>query len=143
MEVPVAVPLRVPVSPQSNQPASQQHEEMDISSAASAPNPIPDLLRDFSPPRSTLPSSVRLGVHHRRSDEAVDRPSRPDHRSVMSFDTGLARGRRGSFGLLGGRDEEEGDIGYSVLDGSDAAKKKVIAERLEAVQTRNPVFTWC
>lgn len=143
MEVPVAVPLRVPVPPQS--PSQQQEEEMDISAAASAPNPnpVPDLLRDFSPTRSTLPSSVRLGVHNRSSEEAAERPSRPEHRSVMSFDAGVTRARRGSFGFLGGRDEEEGDLGYSVLDGSDAAKKKVIAERLETVQTRNPVFTWC
>lgn len=39
--------------------------------------------------------------------------------------------------------DEEGDLGYSAVDAGEGARRKVIAERLETVKTRNPVFTWC
>jgi hypothetical protein len=40
-------------------------------------------------------------------------------------------------------DDAEGDLGYSAVGGSEGAQRKVIVERLEAVKSRNPVFTWC
>ena len=38
---------------------------------------------------------------------------------------------------------EGGDLGYAAATGMEGNRRKVIVERLEAVKTRNPVFTWC
>lgn len=40
-------------------------------------------------------------------------------------------------------DDLEGDLGYATAEGQMALQRKVIVERLEAVKTSNPVFTWC
>ncbi|KAI5781252.1 phosphatidylinositol 3 and 4-kinase-domain-containing protein [Geopyxis carbonaria] len=211
MEVPVAVPLRMPSTESRRRREADlemglDQEEMDIGAiVSSAPIPEHDLL-GFSPPRSQIPSSVRLGVSKSQSSgrgarKASDRrgvadvetdgnyPSdleslngngngvssgpqsiksepraanRPGHRSHKSYDAGVVSnggGRRQSWDFrransgsrrgshnIGGftyTDDDDGDLGYSALDGSDGAKRKVIAERLETVKTRNPVFTWC
>jgi phosphatidylinositol 4-kinase type 2 len=87
---------------------------------------------------------------------------RPWHRGRASYDSALAsrgvkfnnrpwdprRGRNSSAGAgyptnLYNDADAEGDLGYSAVTGSEGARRKVIAERLEAVKSRNPVFTWC
>jgi phosphatidylinositol 4-kinase type 2 len=40
-------------------------------------------------------------------------------------------------------DDLEGDLGYAAAEGQMGNQRKVIVERLEAVKSRNPVFTWC
>ncbi|KAK7427409.1 Phosphatidylinositol 4-kinase LSB6 [Neonectria magnoliae] len=40
-------------------------------------------------------------------------------------------------------DDVEGDLGYAAAEGQMGNHRKVIVERLEAVKSRNPVFTWC
>ncbi|KAL2255889.1 hypothetical protein VTK26DRAFT_2529 [Humicola hyalothermophila] len=40
-------------------------------------------------------------------------------------------------------DVEGGDLGYAAATGMEGNRRKVIVERLEAVKSRNPVFTWC
>ncbi|KND93020.1 Phosphatidylinositol 4-kinase lsb6 [Tolypocladium ophioglossoides CBS 100239] len=40
-------------------------------------------------------------------------------------------------------DDIEGDLGYAAAEGQMGNQRKVIVERLEAVKSRNPVFTWC
>lgn len=40
-------------------------------------------------------------------------------------------------------DDLEGDLGYAAAEGQMGHQRKVIVERLEAVKSRNPVFTWC
>ncbi|KAG6002997.1 hypothetical protein E4U21_002472 [Claviceps maximensis] len=42
-----------------------------------------------------------------------------------------------------GDDDLEGDLGYAAAEGQMGNRRKVIVERLEAVKSRNPVFTWC
>jgi hypothetical protein len=186
MEVPVAVPLRMPSSEERRRHEADlerglDEDEMDIgayvSSAPAAAQP-PDLL-GFSPPSSQLPSALRLGGTPRSSpgvEDEFDGPSnsasqsikseprseqRPHHRGRASYDSGLvSRGvrfnnrpgdpRRGRNSSAGAgfptnlyHDDGEGDLGYSAVTGSEGARRKVIAERLEAVKSRNPVFTWC
>ncbi len=43
----------------------------------------------------------------------------------------------------GGDDDLEGDLGYAAAEGQMGHRRKVIVERLEAVKSSNPVFTWC
>lgn len=40
-------------------------------------------------------------------------------------------------------DDLEGDLGFAAAEGQMSHQRKVIVERLEAVKSRNPVFTWC
>ena len=73
----------------------------------------------------------------------------------VSFQANHGRhGRRGSFGSLPvGRvstssrgydaDDTEGDLGYAAAETTEKNTRKVIVERLEAVKSKNPVFTWC
>jgi len=87
---------------------------------------------------------------------------RPNHRSRVSYDSGMItregrvgkpwdvsrHARRGSHNLNFSTnpysdEAAEGDLGYSAVTGSEGARRRVIAERLEAVKSRNPVFTWC
>lgn len=49
----------------------------------------------------------------------------------------------GSGGFMGDGDDLEGDLGYSAAEGMEGSQRKVIVERLEAVKSKNPVFTWC
>lgn len=51
--------------------------------------------------------------------------------------------RRGSNSFLFGVDDLEGDLGYAAAEGMEGNERKVIVERLEAVKSKNPVFTWC
>lgn len=40
-------------------------------------------------------------------------------------------------------DDAAGDLGYAAAADMEGQKRKVIVERLEAVKSRRPVFTWC
>ncbi|KAA8898511.1 phosphatidylinositol 3 and 4-kinase-domain-containing protein [Sphaerosporella brunnea] len=193
MEVPVAVPLRMPSSEERRRNEIDLERgllddgEMDIGalvSSAPTAQPPPDLL-GFSPPRSQLPSDRRLGATAHSSPAAERRAGgvedefdvinsaahsikseprsdgRPQHRGRASYDSGMIsngtrsnrpwdprRGRNSSAGAgfptnLYNDEDDEGDLGYSAVTGSEGARRKVIAERLEAVKSRNPVFTWC
>lgn len=95
--------------------------------------------------------TARNGTHHAQRPRMNYPGAGGGGRSRSSWDwaghgrrrSGSSR-RRSSFGGLWLSDDEaEGDLGYSALTAGDAAKKKVIAERLEPVKARNPVFTWC
>lgn len=39
--------------------------------------------------------------------------------------------------------DDEGDLGYAAAEGMEGNQRKVIVERIEAVKSKNPVFTWC
>lgn len=42
-----------------------------------------------------------------------------------------------------GEDDIEGDLGYAAAEEMEGNHRKVIVERLEAVKSKSPVFTWC
>lgn len=82
-------------------------------------------------------------------------PTRPKHKSRFSFEfphhnSGSTRKQR-SLSTRSGKkpdllyegDDLEGDLGYSAASDMERHQKKVIVERLEAVKSSNPVFTWC
>ena len=54
-------------------------------------------------------------------------------------------GRASHDGYFYGGDDDglEGDLGYAAAEGMEGNRRKVIVERLEAVKSKNPVFTWC
>jgi hypothetical protein len=51
--------------------------------------------------------------------------------------------RRRDSALPFAGDDLEGDLGYAAARDMDGNERKVIVERLEAVKSRNPFFTWC
>lgn len=129
---------------------------------ASAPAARRDGAGDEESDASSLRSNgIRSGSQSIKSEPHV-RPYR-HHQSRVSYDAGMMsrngrpgrrpRVRRGSHttGQLAfpyhddddDDDDERGDLGYSAVTGSEGARRKVIAERLETVKSRNPVFTWC
>lgn len=83
------------------------------------------------------------------------RPSATRSKTRLSFEghrknaSTSSQRRRYSFstrhggGFLGNGDDLEGDLGYSAAEGMEGHERKVIVERLEAVKSKNPVFTWC
>lgn len=50
---------------------------------------------------------------------------------------------RNQAAFVFGSDDLEGDLGYAAAEGMEGNQRKVIVERLEAVKSKNPVFTWC
>ena len=82
-------------------------------------------------------------------------PSRPKHKSRFSFDFSGSKSGSGkrprSMSTRSGRradifydgDGLEGDLGYSAAQDMERHQRKVIVERLEAVKSKPPVFTWC
>jgi phosphatidylinositol 4-kinase type 2 len=80
------------------------------------------------------------------------RPSNPRTATRVSFEQGHRRvgsysGRRNSNSSRSGfyydGDDAEGDLGYAAAQETEKHTRKVIVERLEAVKSKNPVFTWC
>ncbi|KAF3903068.1 hypothetical protein ABW21_db0201342 [Orbilia brochopaga] len=74
--------------------------------------------------------------------------------AVSNGVNGTSSGRRGyssvsttgssrRASIFGAYDVEEGDLGFSAAEGLESSHRKVIVERLEAVKSKPPVFTWC
>lgn len=63
---------------------------------------------------------------------------KPSHRKNDSLSS-----VRSQAAFVFGSDDLEGDLGYAAAEGMEGNQRKVIVERLEAVKSKNPVFTWC
>lgn len=79
------------------------------------------------------------GAYARSLDGWPSLPARPNnhrkHGGSLSF--------RVPYVNTFGSDDLEGDLGYAAAEGMEGNQRKVIVERLEAVKSKNPVFTWC
>ena len=84
------------------------------------------------PPRPSAKGKTRFSFDFSRPS-----PTRRTRHS-KSFST-----RRGSNARLYEGDDLEGDLGYAAAGNMERSQRKVIVERLEAVKSKNPVFTWC
>ncbi|KAF3937265.1 hypothetical protein ABW19_dt0200046 [Dactylella cylindrospora] len=125
---------------------------------------VPRKISESSEEHETLLSPSSLGdVGHRhqkkkKKGKAVDESSMSlDGRTQNSWSRALGmKGRRGGGfssistagssrrgSIFGAYDEEEGDLGFSAAEGLESSHRKVIVERLEAVKSKPPVFTWC
>ncbi|KAJ5702142.1 hypothetical protein N7488_009690 [Penicillium malachiteum] len=148
-----------------------EDEEMDIGAAKySQPNHDEDLL-GLGPSSNDLPNPNRFELSRGRDDErATDTFGSPatvhegdysrqtmDGTYARSLDgwpdlparTNKHRKHGGSLSFrvphinTFGSDDLEGDLGYAAAEGMEGNQRKVIVERLEAVKSKNPVFTWC
>ncbi|KAI5302120.1 phosphatidyl inositol kinase [Ascosphaera pollenicola] len=116
------IPPRDP--PQARPTSVSPHETRDYAkswTAAESPaNPFSD--RNASYHDIADPSDTRHGLGAAR-DSRYDQNAR---------------------GMLFNADDLEGDLGYAAAEELERrATRKVIVERLETVQSKNPVFTWC
>ncbi|KAI1980458.1 Phosphatidylinositol 4-kinase LSB6 [Ophidiomyces ophidiicola] len=182
VDIPVAIPLRVPSSEVQRRAArvrQESQEEMDISTAMASPRPHPDLL-SFGSPTHELPNPNRFELSRDttsfESGPARERSTSPISFSQVNYGNPDSLGERGrelasswavpgprSYGrqrfgkhkkgvslsrhrnstVAFGGDDLEGDLGYAAAEEMDGHERKVIVERLEAVKSKNPVFTWC
>lgn len=104
-----------------------------------------------------LGASGDLGSQQPSSQSQSQRPGaassrRPENRPRFSYDVPRrpwhtdTRKRNYSFTAKPWQqeeDEDHGDLGYAAMQDMENQTKKVIVERLEAVKSRAPVFTWC
>ncbi|KAH8155268.1 uncharacterized protein LAJ45_00277 [Morchella importuna] len=138
---------------QSDQSGSSSNQNGDILSASPL-SAVDSLASKFSLGHEANPSvqssSMNAPRSSRRSHKSFDERRSPIERKKPGPNFLDQRKRRFSLTSSAGPprnvyndDDAEGDLGYSAVDGSEGAQRKVIVERLEAVKSRNPVFTWC
>ncbi|KAK6346759.1 phosphatidyl inositol kinase [Orbilia brochopaga] len=89
--------------------------------------------------RSQSSWSRALGMKGTASAAAVN-GANGGRRGYSSVSTNGSSRRASIFGAY---DVEEGDLGFSAAEGLESSHRKVIVERLEAVKSKPPVFTWC
>ena len=89
---------------------------------------------------SSLKLAARPSMNKSKTRFSFDfpRPVATRKKHSKSFSTR----RNSSAGVYEG-DDLEGDLGYAAAEDMERNQKKVIVERLEAVRSKNPVFTWC
>ncbi|PHH77116.1 hypothetical protein CDD82_3663 [Ophiocordyceps australis] len=111
-----------------------------------APPPHDEADAELTKPKSSpLPS--KAGGSGRTLN--VYEPPRHMTRQQRRYSLTTSVARRNSSGMAQhdqdgyDSDDLEGDIGYAAAEGQMGNQRKVIVERLEAVKSRNPVFTWC
>jgi hypothetical protein len=92
--------------------------------------------RDLAASWATLPPGATAG--RSRSQLHIDSRKRASHKKRQSLSH-----RRGSSAFIFGGDDLEGDLGYAAAEEMEGNERKVIVERLEAVKSKNPVFSCC
>lgn len=172
VDVPVAIPMRAPSTDAGRRQASNydydEEEEMDIGAAVSstadnnhdllglesAPTDLPNPNR-FELNRGPLDrdspggsATLNDGYFARRTGEgayarSLDGWPEQAHRPAQSHKHGGSVSFRVPHINTFGSDDLEGDLGYAAAEGMEGNQRKVIVERLEAVKSKNPVFTWC
>ncbi|XWW97811.1 hypothetical protein V2A60_005798 [Cordyceps javanica] len=117
-------------------------------------------LNTYDPPRSNNNTSSSSNDrsrsqqrHQRRYSFASTTAGRRNSHSIVQqlyggdhhLRSNAAAAGRHSYDYGNGGDDDllEGDLGYAAAEGQMGNQRKVIVERLEAVKSSNPVFTWC
>lgn len=148
-----------------NGPVKAREDLMHFSPGRDLPNPnrfelsrnpsMTDVGQMYDEPHDlTTVQSEPYGQKQERQDfsngGALRTPSRPtndrhsrwgstsNNRRAFSFG-----GRNGNASMLYDGDDAEGDLGFAAATVTEKNTRKVIVERLETVQSKNPVFTWC
>ena len=114
--------------------------------------------REHSTASANLSNSVNLPPrppkHDKRPRFSMEFPgqkfSRSTSHSHQAVSSASRRNRSNSTRTASGgaydydyEDDAAGDLGYAAASDMEGQKRKVIVERLEAVKSRRPVFTWC
>lgn len=170
VDIPVAIPLRSPSAEMRQKdgarPKAQiDEEEMDISAAnGSVPAAREDLIRLSG--EAELPNPNRFDLSRHGSFDMPQTPASIGGDFPYSQSSGARRNRAHSYGASGSdrrgsgsgkqrlsitnrygsfmyEGDDEGDLGYGQARHTEGNTRKVIVERLEAVKSRPPVFTWC
>ncbi|KAK1143525.1 Phosphatidylinositol 4-kinase LSB6 [Aspergillus melleus] len=138
--------------------------ENDLLGLGSSPNDLPNPnrfelsrsrhSRDFDTPRAQNGSPATLndyGFGRRNIDDFGDDrgldhswatlPPRPSKKHQKH--SSVSSNGRSAAHLIWSSDDLEGDLGYAAAEGMEGNQRKVIVERIEAVKSKNPVFTWC
>ena len=120
-------------------------------SSFNGPEPFLSLSNSVVPSSTTRPRGMpkeHTASYHGQSMNIYD--STRQQRQQRRFSFAPSPGRR-SFSSIAQHlyrddaadDDVDGDLGYAAAEGQMGNQRKVIVERLEAVKTKNPVFTWC
>ncbi|KAJ5905735.1 Phosphatidylinositol 4-kinase lsb6 [Penicillium subrubescens] len=170
VDVPVAIPMRAPSMDAQRRQAMNydydEEEEMDIGAVISSNAPTNHDLLGLDSAPSDLPNPNRFELNRGQSDrESAASPTNDGDFARRTGDGAYARSLDGWPSLPArpnkhrkhggsvsfrvphvntfGSDDLEGDLGYAAAEGMEGNQRKVIVERLEAVKSKNPVFTWC
>ncbi|KAJ5759583.1 hypothetical protein N7520_006739 [Penicillium odoratum] len=137
--------------------SSQTHPDHDLLGLGPSPNDLPnpnrfELSRGQTGGRATdyigspatlndgdFSRSTNDGAYARSLDGWPDHPDRPNKHRKHGGSLSFRIPHINTFGS----DDLEGDLGYAAAEGMEGNQRKVIVERLEAVKSKNPVFTWC
>ncbi|KAJ5647038.1 hypothetical protein N7490_003410 [Penicillium lividum] len=137
--------------------SSQTHPDHDLLGLGPSSNDLPnpnrfELSRGQSGGRATdsigspatlndgdFSRSTNDGAYARSLDGWPDHPDRPNKHRKHGGSLSFRVPHINTFGS----DDLEGDLGYAAAEGMEGNQRKVIVERLEAVKSKNPVFTWC
>lgn len=146
--------------------AMSLHSDHDLLGLSAPPSDLPnpnrfELSRGRSEPHKAglhagSPATIGTNEINRDSIDAlgyrerdVDRswatlPPRPKHKATGSHRKNDSLSSvRSQAAFVFGSDDLEGDLGYAAAEGMEGNQRKVIVERIEAVKSKNPVFTWC
>ncbi|GES57226.1 phosphatidylinositol 4-kinase type II subunit alpha [Aspergillus terreus] len=121
-------------SPPSELPNPNRFELRDRESGAPKPNGSPTTLESYGFSRDSI-DALSARDPDRDWPDLPPRPGRHHKNSSVSSSRGAH--------LIFSSDDLEGDLGYAAAEGMEGNQRKVIVERLEAVKSKNPVFTWC
>ncbi|KAA8644154.1 hypothetical protein EYZ11_008488 [Aspergillus tanneri] len=102
-----------------------------------AQNGSPATLNDYDFSRQSI-DEISSGMGLDQSWATLPPRQGTRHQKQSSVSSG-----RGQAHLIWSSDDLEGDLGYAAAEGMEGNQRKVIVERLEAVKSKNPVFTWC
>lgn len=97
----------------------------------------PDRSRDQRPRHQRHSSQQAMGLRPGGETTTPTRRRANQHRRRISGSLRYANP------FYSDTDDLEADIGYSAAEDMEGSRRKVIVERLETVQSKNPVFTWC
>lgn len=123
-------------APKQTDHQQQQQNNGDLAGAYHGPSRA---LNTYDPPRN----HTRSQSYQQRRYSFATAAGRRNSSSIAQHMYGGDPQHGPSSYYYDGSDDLEGDLGYAAAEGQMGNRRKVIVERLEAVKSSNPVFTWC
>lgn len=155
-------PQLPPPAAANGSPKKQREQKSEAAAEGSSRSTVrPGVSMHSKSDGATISSSLRgaaLNMYapdreRRFSFASVSSQPRNGGKSIAQALYGSGRRRGGSSAELGSDEDDydddddyddiEGDLGYAAAEGMEGNRRKVIVERLEAVKSKNPVFSCC